>query len=431
MDFKETLDYLYAQLPMFQRVGKTAFKKDLTNTVAFCEHLGHPEKKFRTIHVAGTNGKGSVSHFLAAILRSAGYKTGLYTSPHLKSFTERIRINGETIPEQNVVDFVLRHRNFLEELKPSFFEATVAMAFNYFAEEEVDVAVIETGLGGRLDSTNVIHPLISIITNISFDHQDMLGETLPEIAFEKAGIIKPKIPVVIGEYQPEIREVFRKKALETNSEIFFAEKHFKVEIKEVLPDGLLLEVYQQNHPIPRFSLTSGLSGMYQTKNLQTVFQAIDVLKRNGLRIEDKDVVEGVHQVVKLTGLKGRWQILGKQPLVICDTGHNAAGLDLVLKQLLSLSYRSLTIIFGMVKDKDPHKILSIMPRHASYYFSEARIPRALAAAELAEKATEYGLRGSVEPDVNKAIQKAKEGSLPDDLIFIGGSNFIVAEIDDL
>jgi dihydrofolate synthase/folylpolyglutamate synthase len=424
MTYKETLDFLYKSLPMFQRVGATAFKKDLTNTLLLCKELDNPQHKFKSIHVAGTNGKGSTSHMLAAILQTAGYKTGLYTSPHLKEFTERIKINGIDVSQDFVVGFVERIKSPIERIKPSFFEVTVVMAFDYFAQQNVDIAVIEVGMGGRLDSTNVITPLLSVITNISYDHMDLLGNTLPAIAYEKAGIIKPAVPVVIGERQPETDAVFVKQASLTGSEIIFAEDRYKVKSvtngKFEVDDGRGSQTY-----------TLDLKGNYQKKNLAGVLATLELLKRIGFEIKKEDIHEGLLDVIKLTGLKGRWQTIKQNPLVICDTGHNEAGIKEILKQIGYYKFHKLHFVLGMVKDKDVGKVLKLLPKDAYYYFCEAKIPRAMNAEELKDKASSFDLYGEVIPDVNDAIKKAVEHASKDDFIFVGGSTFVVAEIENL
>jgi dihydrofolate synthase / folylpolyglutamate synthase len=423
MNYAETVAFLYQSLPMYQRVGASAFKHDLTNTIALCRALNSPEQKFKSIHIAGTNGKGSTSHMLAAVLQSAGYKTGLYTSPHLKEFTERIRINGKEVSREFVIDFVERIKPHIEAIQPSFFEITVAMAFDYFTSEKVDVAIIETGLGGRLDSTNVITPILSLITNISWDHMDLLGNTLPAIASEKAGIIKPHIPVIISETQPEVRNVFESKALESNSKIVFADRQYPV-IKEG-------EFFIINQSGSKLTIECDLKGSYQTKNIAGVFAAVAELKQHGFTILDNSIIEGLAHVSALTGLKGRWQKLNDSPLTICDTGHNEAGIREILKQLQDLEYKSLHWVWGMVKDKDVSKILKLLPVSARYYFCQANIPRAMDAKTLAQHADTVGLSGLIIPDVNEAILTATRNAKPDDLILIGGSTYVVAEIENL
>ncbi len=420
-DYPATLKYLYEVLPVFQRVGAVAYKADLTNTLLLCEELGNPQHQFKSVHVAGTNGKGSSSHMIAAILQSAGYKTGLYTSPHLKDFTERIRIDGKEMDQASVVDFVQRIKPSIEKIQPSFFEITVAMAFDYFVKENVDIAVIEVGLGGRLDSTNVITPLVSLITNISYDHKDLLGNTLQAIASEKAGIIKTHVPAVVSEYQQEVMDVFTDKALKENTTVDIASSRFRFDGRQVY-DGELL----------RFTdLNPELKGGYQTKNIPGVLLTIEKLKQNGFTITDDHIRQGIEHVSTLTGLKGRWQKLGEHPLIICDTGHNEAGIREVVKQINTLSFNQLHIVVGMVKDKDITSVLQLLPENALYYFCQAKIPRAMEAAELSQRASEAGLTGEVIDDVNEAIAKAKDVAKTDDLIFIGGSTFVVAEIEGL
>lgn len=418
--YQQAIDYLYASLPIFQRVGAVAYHGDLNNTLALCEALENPQRKFKSIHIAGTNGKGSSSHMLASVLQSAGYKTGLYTSPHLKEFTERIKINGAEVSKEFVVDFVNRMKPVLEKVKPSFFETTVAMAFDYFVREKVDIAVIEVGLGGRLDSTNVIMPEVSLITNISWDHMDLLGDTLERIATEKAGIIKPAIPVIISERQEEVENVFLKRAQETGSSIEFAQDRFEV---QALGDGLF--------SVNRVEYQLDLKGNYQQKNLGGVLATLEELKRKGFSISDKSISEGLSKAILLTGLKGRWQKLNDKPLIICDTGHNESGMQEVMKQIAQQKFKKLHIVWGMVKDKDVSKVLKQLPKDANYYFCQAKIPRAMPAAELQSKMNEFGLMGKVVEDVNQAIAEAKKNAAPDDMIFIGGSTFVVAEIENL
>lgn len=424
MNYQETLAYLYNNLPMFQRVGAIAYKKDLTNTLLLCEALGNPHQKFKSLHVAGTNGKGSSSHMLAAILQSAGYKTGLYTSPHLKEFTERIKVNGAEISQDFVVDFVARMKPAIETIKPSFFEITVAMAFDYFAHEHIEVAVVETGLGGRLDSTNVITPCLSLITNISWDHMDLLGDTLPKIAGEKAGIIKAGVPVIVSEYQPEVADVFRSKVAETGSPLQFASEQYRVQA--IQPGSF--EVSDQDHTT---TYTLELMGGYQKKNLAGVLATVDQLRSQGFAISAQALRGGLASTIRLTGLKGRWQTIGTNPLTICDTGHNESGILEILEQLKSIPYRHLHWVWGMVGDKDVNKILSLLPKEGHYYFCQASIPRAMPVESLREKAAHAGLRGEIIKDVNQALAQARLKSNPDDLILIGGSTFVVAELNDL
>lgn len=404
MNYQETLDWMFSQLPMYQRQGKTAFKKDLTNTLALSNHLHNPEKKFKTIHVAGTNGKGSTSHMLASILQEAGYKVGLYTSPHLKDFRERIKINGEPIQEIDVVNFIEDNQSFLEAQKLSFFEMTVGLAFDCFANKEVDIAVIEVGLGGRLDSTNIITPIVSVITNIGLDHTQFLGETLPEIAFEKGGIIKSNIPVVIGEYQNETFSVFKEIANDKKAPLFLAKNENNIQFE------------------------TDLKGNYQIKNVKTAVQTVCVLKDEGLIISEENIKNGLLNVVKNTGLLGRWQILRQNPKVVCDTGHNAEGLTYIFEQLKNESFEKLHIVFGVVNDKDLDSVLPLFPKNASYYFCKPNIPRGLDGNELKIKAEKYGLNGNVHSSVEMAYSCALKSANTSDLVFIGGSTFVVAEV---
>lgn len=422
--FPETVAYLYGNLPMFQRLGGAAYRKDLTNTIKLCAALHNPQNRFKTIHVAGTNGKGSTSHMLASVLQSAGYKTGLYTSPHLKSFTERIRINGEEIREQYVVDFVNQIDPLIKELNPSFFEITVAMAFQYFANEKVDIAVIEVGMGGRLDSTNIITPEISVITNIGRDHAEFLGDTLELIANEKAGIIKSQVPVVISERQHGIQDVFERVAKQKDSLLYYGDR-FKA---SKLKSGY--DLYQEGDLLFK-NLQIPLLGDYQTKNIPGVLMALDILKKSEFHISEEAIQHGLENVIAQTRLKGRWQILGENPLIICDTGHNEDGIKQVVEQLKHTAYKNLHVVMGVVKDKAIEPILKLWPIEATYYFCEAKIPRALDANILYEKAKAIGLKGEAIKDVNAAIEKAKASADADDLIFIGGSTFVVADIENL
>ncbi len=432
--YQETLDYLYSRLPMFTRIGAAALKADLTNTLQLCKLLDNPQNKFKSIHVAGTNGKGSTSHMLAAILQTAGYKTGLYTSPHLKDFRERIRINGRMISKNEVVDFVNLQRKNIEEIDPSFFEVTVAMAFQYFVKQNVDIAVIEVGLGGRLDSTNVITPLVSVITNIGFDHVSILGNTLQQIAFEKAGIIKPGVPVIIGEKHPETSDTFKNKAHDTASELIYACDEWSLkrsDKQDAISELLGLEVRNLLHESSGLRpqhVELDLTGSYQLKNLATVLSTVIKLKKTGFTISDDHVKGALKQVKKLTGLMGRWQILKHKPLVICDTGHNEDGIREVLKNIELQSFYKLHMVIGMVKDKDVSKVLSMLPRDAVYYFCHADIPRAKPADELRQDALSFGLRGDSFESVAAALQEAEKNALENDLIFVGGSTFVVAEI---
>jgi dihydrofolate synthase/folylpolyglutamate synthase len=426
MNYKETIDYLYSKLPMFTRIGAVAFKKDLHNTIALCENLGNPQNKFKTIHVGGTNGKGSTSHMLAAIFQQAGYKTGLYTSPHLKDFRERIRINGEMVPEQFVTDFVNQQRTIIEEVSPSFFEATVAMAFSFFAEEKVDIAIIEVGLGGRLDSTNIITPELSVITNISLDHTDILGNTLGEIALEKAGIIKPDIPVVIGEKQAETTAIFLEKATATNSQITFADQELHTDHTARSTAYLKTSVYSGTEILYK-DLELDLNGFYQLKNVVTVLQAISILQLKGYAITNNHIYAALKNVKDLTGLQGRWQKIAENPLTICDTGHNIAGITEVMENIRKTEHKQLHIVIGMVKDKDITGVLALLPTNAIYYFCQPQLERALPASDLAAEALKQGLNGEVFSTVHEAIKAAKDRADKNDLIFIGGSTFVVAD----
>lgn len=404
MNYQETLDWMFAQLPMFQRVGAIAFKKDLTNTLALAKHLNNPHQQFKSIHVGGTNGKGSTSHMLASVLMEAGYKVGLYTSPHLKDFRERIRINGSMISEQEVINFIEFNKSFLEQQKLSFFEMTVGMAFHHFAQHQVDIAVIEVGLGGRLDSTNIITPMVSVITNIGYDHMQFLGDTLPLIAAEKAGIIKQNIPVVIGEYQEEVMPVFKEKAAALNAQLFIAE-------------DLQHKHYQ-----------SVLKGNYQQKNIKTVLQTLQVLNTVGANVTDKNITEGLLNVIVNTHLMGRWQVLQEQPKTICDTAHNKEGLTYVINQLLEEAFEQLHIVLGMVNDKEISKVLSLFPQNAHYYFCKPNIPRGLDENLLQQEANRFNLIGSTYLSVEEAFNAAKASATKNDLIFAGGSTFVVAEL---
>ncbi|MBH8557113.1 bifunctional folylpolyglutamate synthase/dihydrofolate synthase [Hymenobacter negativus] len=433
MTYQETLTYLYEQLPMFQRVGAAGFKKGLGNTLALAEALGHPERKFRSVHVAGTNGKGSSSHLLAAVLQAAGYKVGLYTSPHLREFTERIRVNGQELTPAYLVEWVARWRPLFEEVKPSFFEMCVALAFDYFAQQRVDVAIVEVGLGGRFDSTNIITPLVSLITNISFDHQALLGNTLPEIAGEKAGIIKPGVPVVVSQSQPEVAEVFRNEAAAKLAHLVFADQIYQATFaaEPFLETGLRpLKISQHGRPyLPNAEL--GLPGDYQQFNLPGVLATLDELRAQGFRITEAAVRAGLRQVTSLTGLRGRWSIIGRRPLVVCDTGHNAAGLKAVMTQLQRVPHERLHLVIGTVNDKDVASMLALLPKEGHYYFCAANIPRALPAEELSAQGEALGLHGQAYGSVEAAVAVARKAASPDDVVFIGGSTFVVAEVEEL
>ena len=404
MNYPETLDYLFGQLPMYQRIGNAAYKANLDNTYRLSEILNHPEKQFKSVHIAGTNGKGSTSHMLASVLQEAGYKVGLYTSPHLKDFRERIKINGAMISEREVIDFVNAFKNEFEKIQLSFFEWTVGLAFHSFANQKVDIAIVETGLGGRLDSTNIVTPEVAVITNISMDHTQFLGDTLTKIAAEKAGIIKSTIPVVIGETQPKIKHVFIEKAKQMNAPIQFADEHHTQEYE------------------------SDLKGVYQQQNKKTVVATIHVLQTLGWNIAENHIIKGLQNVVSNTGLMGRWQVLNKQPFTVCDTGHNEAGIRLILAQINQQSFEKLHVVLGVVNDKDITNILALLPNNASYYFCQANIPRALEVSVLAEKATAVGLSGTTFPSVDAAYKAAQKNATAQDMIFIGGSTFVVAEV---
>ncbi|MBD1428276.1 bifunctional folylpolyglutamate synthase/dihydrofolate synthase [Sphingobacterium litopenaei] len=423
--YTEVIDYLYSRLPMFTRDGASAFKKDLDNTLALCEAFDNPQHKFKSIHVAGTNGKGSSSHMLAAILANAGYKTGLYTSPHLVDFRERIRINGAQISEQFVVDYVNNNQDLIEDVQPSFFEATVVMAFDYFAKEQVDIAIIEVGLGGRLDSTNVISPEVCLITNIGMDHMNLLGDTLEEIAGEKAGIIKPHIPVVISESHEITAPVFIAKANLEKAPIIFADQ--KIKANRLEKDALMQRIgISKEWETKVYDLD--LTGSYQVKNIAGVLAVVDQIRQKGFAISDEQLIYALANVQKLTGFQGRWQTLSTDPLIICDTGHNEDGIKEVIKNLNEVSYNKLHIVIGAMKDKDLDHMLPYLPKDAIYYFSNPDMPRAMEAEELAEKAKGYGLSGRVCGSVIQALNEAKSAYLPGDLIFVGGSNFVVAEV---
>lgn len=434
MDYQQIVNYLYDQLPAFQKSGTAALKIDLRNITAFCNHLGNPQNNFKTIHVAGTNGKGSSSHMLASVLQEAGYKTGLYTSPHLKDFRERFKVNGLMCSEEYVIHFIESHKAYLEELKPSFFEVTVALAFQLFSDEKVDVAVIEVGLGGRLDSTNIITPVLSLITNIGFDHTDILGDTLEQIAFEKGGIIKPGVPVVVSEYQPETAEVFKGLAKEKKAEIYFSRELVslrqmkgKNESPKFLVSFLLGEKeWEQN---------CGLEGSYQKKNLSGVLAALEILNVKELfQTSDFQIQKGIENVILNTGLKGRWQKLNERPLVICDTGHNAEAFKYTQKRLSSFKKGELHLILGFSKDKDWGKVLNILPEQAHYYFAAFDSPRAASPDEIVKSAKINSNISNIDGayhDVNQALGAALRKAKPNDLIFIGGSTYLVAEINIL
>lgn len=404
MNYQDTVSWMFQQLPMYQNQGKTAFKKDLTNTLIFAEHLSHPERNFKSVHVAGTNGKGSTSHGLASVLQEAGYKVGLYTSPHLKDYRERIKINGKEVSEAFVIEFIKQNTAFLEQHRLSFFEMSVGMAFAYFAEKHVDIAIIEVGLGGRLDSTNIITPEVSVITNIGLDHVQFLGNTLELIAKEKAGIIKPNIPVVVGETQPETETVFRSTAIQNNAAIYFA-------------DQLIKSDY-----------ASDLKGAYQKHNMKTVLQTLIILNQNQFSVSEENIQNGLSKIVKNTGLLGRWQVLAENPKTVCDTAHNKEGLIYTFKQIQTETFEHLHVVFGVVNDKDISAILPILPKDAQYYFCKPNVPRGLDAELLKSKFLENGFKGEAFESVTLALAAARRNASKTDFIYIGGSTFVVAEV---
>lgn len=415
---------------MFQRIGQAAFKKDLSNTLALCKQLGNPQQAFPSIHIAGTNGKGSSAHSLAAVLQTAGFKTGLYTSPHLKEFTERIRINGQEIKQEAVVTFVTENQTFLEELQPSFFETTVAMAFDYFRQEEVDIAIIEVGMGGRLDSTNVINPLVSLITHIGYDHMEFLGDSLDKIAAEKAGIVKEGVPVVIGERQADTEKVFVETARAQKSAIYFAQDRYQAKVNQVVNGKYTVDIARYGQLLYT-AVKLSLGSHYQLKNLPGILMVLDLINEMGYAVTESDIREGLAHVTQLTGLKGRWQVIRQQPLTICDTGHNQGAMREIVKQLEALSYRRLFVVLGFSAEKDLSSILPLLPKDAYYLFCSAAIPRAMPAPTLAANAQEYDLNGEVLSTVGTAYDRAQALAEPDDCIFVGGSTFVVAEIEDL
>lgn len=427
MNYQETLDFLYAQLPMFQRIGAQAYKPSLDNTIALCEAIGNPQHHLKTIHIAGTNGKGSSSHLLASILQSNGYKTGLYTSPHLLDFRERIKISGEMISQNYIVDFVEKNFAIIDEIKPSFFELCVAMAFQYFADEQVEVAVIEVGMGGRLDSTNIIHPEVCLITNISYDHMQFLGDTIPKIAAEKAGIIKANTPVVISEEQNECKHIFIEKAAENNADIYFAEHEIKVEYLEKSSNEY--SYFKVNDSVHNeYEISCSLPGSYQQKNIAGVLKTIELLKLKGYRLTEEAVLSGIKYVKELTGLRGRWEVLQHEPLCIADTGHNEDGITEIIKQLNNTTYKRLHWVWGMVNDKAPDKVFKLLPTDATYYFCKPNIPRGLDANECKELAKNYHLIGNSYNSVAEAYAEALVNADKQDLILIAGSTFVVAEV---
>jgi dihydrofolate synthase/folylpolyglutamate synthase len=436
MSYKDTLDYLYTRLPMFSRIGAAAIKKDLHNTIAICDFLENPQHKFKTIHVAGTNGKGSTSHMLAAIFQEAGYKTGLYTSPHLYDFRERIKINGEMCSKDFVVSFTNRMKPFIEKVEPSFFEITVGMAFDYFAQEKCDIAIIETGLGGRLDSTNIITPELSVITNIGWDHMALLGNSLEEIAAEKAGIIKSEIPVVISEAIPATKNIFTQTAASLNAPIYFAEELLLLNSFQNNWDTALFEFQQPlihllDAPLfqKSFTVECDLPGKYQYKNLKGVLVAVQILADMGWNLKASKVLKALLNIKKNTGLMGRWECIQQNPRVVLDVAHNEHGIHALLEQLETISYYNLHIVTGMVKDKDIDAVLKLLPANAKYYYTQSHIPRALAANELAIKGNALGLKGAHYEHVNIALDAAKKNANQQDLILVIGSVFLVAEVD--
>ena len=430
MIYKNALDYIFSMLPMYHRIGPAAYKADMGNTAILLQILDNPQNKFKTIHIAGTNGKGSVSHILASIIQEAGLKTGLYTSPHLIDFRERIKINGKKIPKSKVIHFIKNNIKFFDTVKPSFFEMTVALAFHFFAEQNVDIAIIETGLGGRLDSTNIITPVVSVITNISYDHQYLLGNSLQEIAQEKAGIIKNNVPVIVGETQAEVMSVFKHKAEEQHAELFFADQLFN------------LDTYKNNFPKSNYAyfeiidintqkiynILCPLLGFYQKKNIITALCTIKKINSCGLKIMNKHIEDGFKNVFINTKLKGRWHIIRKKPLTVCDTAHNEAGIHEVTQQFKSLPFKKLHIVFGCVEDKDLSAVLTLLPQNALYYFCTPDIPRGLNVNTLIKLASEFNLKGAAYSSVAEAFEAANNNAAKEDMIFVGGSTFVVAEI---
>ncbi len=427
MTYKETLEFLFRALPMFSRVGESAYKKDLTNTLSLCESIGNPQRKFKTIHIAGTNGKGSTSHMLAAVLQSAGYKTGLYTSPHLKDFRERIKVNGEMCHEDFVIDFTQGILPMIQEIQPSFFEITVAMAFEYFALQEVDIAIIEVGLGGRLDSTNIITPELSIITNIGWDHMNLLGNSLEEIAFEKAGIIKKSIPVVIGEYNDITRPIFEKRALDESAPIYWASEERWVSDFSITAHHIDITVAEKRND-ERQDFQLDLPGIYQTKNILTVLTAVEILNRGGWHISQSSIHKAFAHVKKLTGLHGRWEVLKEKPLLVLDVAHNEDGIKQVVRQIELVGAQEVHIVIGMVKDKERNKVLDLLPKNAHYYFTKAPIPRALDEQILMQEAAQKNLHGTCYARINDAVKQALYHATEHDLILVCGSVFVVGEV---
>lgn len=432
MDYQQTIDYLFSRLPVFQNIGARAFKPGLNTTIELCNSLGNPQDKYPCIHVAGTNGKGSTSHMLASILQTAGYKVGLYTSPHLKSFTERIKVNGKEIDEEFIIKFTDENLSNIDRLNPSFFELTVSMAFSYFEKSQVDVAVIEVGMGGRLDSTNIITPVLSVITNISYDHAQFLGDTLAKIAYEKAGIIKESVPVVISEYQEFISDVFQQTAEFHHAKLLFGSEQFEVKTLGNVNGELSLSVMDKNtNQIVYDDLRLDLTGSYQLKNICGVLTATRILNQIGLLIKNEAIYQALKQVVTLTGLKGRWQKLGSNPLIYCDTAHNAAGLSATIEQFSSISAGRKKFVIGFVGDKDISAILKLFPENADYYFTQPSNARALPAPELMDLAAQHHLLGKSYLNVNDALREAILHASPEDSIYVGGSTFVVADLEQL
>lgn len=427
MNYGQTIHYLYNKLPLFSTIGIKAYKADLNNTIALCAYLGNPQKKIKTIHIAGTNGKGSTSHMLASVFQCSGYKTGLYTSPHLKDFRERIKLNGEMIPQDFVIDFVERTKAFSDELNPSFFELTFVMALEYFVQQNVDIAIIETGLGGRLDSTNVITPEIAVITNIGFDHMDILGDTIEKIAVEKAGIIKQNTPVIIGESLSATKSIFLEKAKEKNAPVFFAEEAYKIISGKPVNEKLEVEICHKSTGQSKI-YNLDLPALYQSKNLRTALTALDVLK-NKYSLKEEYIEYALSNVKDITGLHGRWEVIQRNPLIVLDVAHNVDGIQQLINQITNSSYKKLHIIFGMVKDKEIEKVLELLPKDATYYFTKAQIPRALPENELLQRALKFNLKGSSYENVNNALKAATDKASEEDMIIVCGSVFVVGEVD--
>jgi len=427
MTYQEVMDYMYSQLPMFHRIGPSAYKANLDTALYMDDYFGFPHKGYKTIHVAGTNGKGSVSHMLASILQTAGYKTGLFTSPHLQDFRERVKVNGVMISKEEVIDFISQHKPMFDKVNPSFFEMNSALAFYYFAKNKVDVAIIEVGMGGRLDSTNIIMPVLSIITNIGMDHTEFLGETLGKIASEKAGIIKKHVPVVIGEYHPDTLPIFQDFAKRSEADILLADETYQIRHLSVNNNGQSFNVYKGDQNVYE-NLILDLAGLYQQKNINTALTAVDQLQKIGFSITRQQLFDALSSVMDKTGLQGRWQTIGNNPLIICDTGHNTEGIAWVVQQIKTIPFNQLHMVIGFVKDKDISSILTLLPRNGRYYFTNADIPRALKAEELKNLASSFDLHGESYPRVKEALAAAKANALKEDFIFVGGSTFVVAEV---